>query len=253
MDEAPGHSGGSEIFAPNPGPMTLEGTNAYLFGADPCVVIDPGVGGRRAISRRSAPPRASGAGSALVLLTHYPRRPRRGRGPARAPEVVLPGRRRGARRPARPRHSGPCRGPRLLPDRGGVCFSGDLVLGLGSTIVPPRGRLVSCLHGLAALAAGARSRVDLPWPRPLDHRSRKPSWPNTSSTARCASTGARGAGGGRALPGRAARRRSGTTSDGAAADGGDGDGGPPRKARGARGGCPGSSPSCSTDGRRLAG
>ena len=38
MDEAPGHPEVLKIVAPNPGPMTLEGTNTYVFGSDPCVV-----------------------------------------------------------------------------------------------------------------------------------------------------------------------------------------------------------------------
>ena len=41
-EQAPGHAEILRIVAPNPGPMTLEGTNTYLYGADPCLVIDPG-------------------------------------------------------------------------------------------------------------------------------------------------------------------------------------------------------------------
>ena len=40
--KAPGHAEIERLVAPNPGPMTLEGTNTYLYGSGPCVVIDPG-------------------------------------------------------------------------------------------------------------------------------------------------------------------------------------------------------------------
>jgi glyoxylase-like metal-dependent hydrolase (beta-lactamase superfamily II) len=49
--------------------MTLEGTNTYLYGSDPCVVIDPGpddAGHLEAV--RAAAEERGGIG--LVLLTH---------------------------------------------------------------------------------------------------------------------------------------------------------------------------------------
>ena len=67
---APGHPEIGRIVAPNPGPMTLEGTNTYLYGSGPCAVIDPGpddAGHLEAVRRRR---RASGAGVGVVLLTH---------------------------------------------------------------------------------------------------------------------------------------------------------------------------------------
>ena len=66
---APGHPEILRIVAPNPGPMTLEGTNTYLYGSEPCAVIDPGPT-TPGTSTRSAPRPRSAAGSALVLLTH---------------------------------------------------------------------------------------------------------------------------------------------------------------------------------------
>nr|WP_294691820.1 MBL fold metallo-hydrolase [uncultured Friedmanniella sp.] len=58
------------VLAPNPGPMTLEGTNTWLLGAPvdgPVVVVDPGPedpGHRRRVLR------AAGGRVAVILLTH---------------------------------------------------------------------------------------------------------------------------------------------------------------------------------------
>src|SRR4051795_3134706 len=69
MTHAPGHPEIVRIVAPNPGPMTLEGTNTYLYGSDPCVVIDPGpddAGHLESILTAAAERRGIGT----ILLTH---------------------------------------------------------------------------------------------------------------------------------------------------------------------------------------
>jgi glyoxylase-like metal-dependent hydrolase (beta-lactamase superfamily II) len=132
--------------------MTLEGTNTYLYGADPCVVIDPGVedeGHLEAI--RGAAAERGGIG--LVLLTHS-HGDHSGGAEELGAEVVLPGggeTHAGLRALATPGHAADhvC-----FLSEGGVCFSGDLVLGLGSTIVPPGGNsLAAFMDSLALLAA----------------------------------------------------------------------------------------------------
>jgi glyoxylase-like metal-dependent hydrolase (beta-lactamase superfamily II) len=151
-EPAPGHPEILRVVAPNPGPMTLEGTNTYIYGDDPCLVIDPGdddAGHLDAI--RAAAAERGGIGT--VLLTHSHADHTTGADQLGAP-VVLPGdgeRHGGLRALATPGHA--AEHVAFLTDDG-VCFSGDLVLGLGSTIVPPGGNsLAAFLDSLALLAA----------------------------------------------------------------------------------------------------
>lgn len=137
------------ILAPNPGPMTLEGTNTYVYGADPCVVIDPGVEQQSHLEAIRAVAAERG-GIGLVLLTHS-HADHVGGAEELGAEVVAPGdgeEHGGLRTLATPGHAADhvC-----FLSRDGVCFSGDLVLGLGSTIVPPGGGALRAFMGSLAL------------------------------------------------------------------------------------------------------
>lgn len=137
-DSPPGHPEIERIVAPNPGPMTLEGTNTYVVATDDgAFVIDPGP----ADAQHVAAVRAIGAargGIAGVLITHShgdhaaalpmfsdaPLVPTTGPGGA-GPFEVIP----------TPGHAV----DHVCLLLGRVCFSGDLVLGRGSSFVPPDG------------------------------------------------------------------------------------------------------------------
>lgn len=141
-----------KIVAPNPGPMTLEGTNTYLFGSDPCVVIDPGSEDASHLDAiRTAAAERGGIG--LVLLTHSHGDHTEGADQLEA-DVVLPSggeEHFGLRALATPGHA---EDHVCFLTETGVCFSGDLVLGLGSTIVPPGGNsLAAFMDSLALLQA----------------------------------------------------------------------------------------------------
>jgi glyoxylase-like metal-dependent hydrolase (beta-lactamase superfamily II) len=151
VTQAPGHAEILRVVAPNPGPMTLAGTNTYLYGSDPCTVIDPGpddAGHLDAV--RAAAEQRGGIG--LVLLTHS--HGDHAAGAERFDDAVLPS---GGEvygdlcALATPGHAADhvCF---LTAD--GVCFSGDLVLGEGSTFVPPDGgSLAAYMDSLRLLQA----------------------------------------------------------------------------------------------------
>jgi glyoxylase-like metal-dependent hydrolase (beta-lactamase superfamily II) len=110
--------------------MTLAGTNSYVVGSDPAYVIDPGPEdeGHVAALREEAE-RRGGLGG--VLLTHS-----HGDHSAAAPLLAAP------RAESGPFEVVPT--PGHAEDHvcfllGRVCFTGDLILGEGSTFVPPDG------------------------------------------------------------------------------------------------------------------
>ena len=176
-DSPKGHPDILRIVAPNPGPMTLEGTNTYVVGSDPAYVIDPGPRTPPICWRCDAAAEERG-GIAGVLLTHSHADHSAGVADARRAAAVRRGGAPPTRARARPAPSAeaagpapvaehaagrPLRGPRRRPAtrpttsasctaRSGFC--GDLVLGRGSTFVPPDGgSLAAYLDSLERLAA----------------------------------------------------------------------------------------------------
>jgi len=157
VEAAPGRSEVLKIVAPNPGPMTLEGTNTYIYGEGPCAVIDPGPDDDVHVAAILTAAEERG-GIGVVLLTHshadHTAAAQRLAAETGA-EVILPREddeaRAGLRILATPGHAVDhvC----FLTDDG-VCFAGDLVLGIGSTIVgPDGGGLAAYMESLRLLRA----------------------------------------------------------------------------------------------------
>jgi glyoxylase-like metal-dependent hydrolase (beta-lactamase superfamily II) len=128
--------------------MTLEGTNTYLVGRDPAVVIDPGPDDEGHLAAiREAAERRGGIGTVLLTHEHGDHSggvEKLGVEPARPmdDEVVA-----GLRAIATPGHAD----EHLCFVAGTACFTGDLILGEGSTIVGPRDMGGSLLHYMDSL------------------------------------------------------------------------------------------------------
>jgi glyoxylase-like metal-dependent hydrolase (beta-lactamase superfamily II) len=173
IEPAPGHPEIVRIVAANPGPMTLEGTNTYLVDANGGAwVIDPGPDDTAHVEAVRAAAEARG-GIAGVVLTHSHADHSAGVDALGAPllwgavsEGDESGQFAGAAQPADPPPEaiGPFRvisTPGHAPDHvcfvlGRVCFCGDLILGHGSSIVPPAaygGSLSEYMESLSELRA----------------------------------------------------------------------------------------------------
>jgi glyoxylase-like metal-dependent hydrolase (beta-lactamase superfamily II) len=150
------------ILAPNPGPFTLEGTNTWVVGRDPAIVIDPGpddAGHLLAVIDAAEPVEA-------ILLTHQ--HPDHAPGAERLAETarapVYAFRPQGEERRLRDGdllEAGTV-GVRALHTPGhtpdhvtffveeeGMLFTGDAVLGRGTSIVdPPEGDMAAYMRSL---------------------------------------------------------------------------------------------------------
>lgn len=164
------------VLAPNPGPMTLDGTNTWLLaepGADAVVVVDPGPADEAHLQRVLRTATAGGRRVAAVLLTHghldHAEGAARFAGLAGAPVRALdPAGRLGEEGlsdgdelrigglvlqvVATPGHTGDSLSFLLPADA--ALLTGDTVLGRGTTVVAhPDGRLGDYLDSLARLQA----------------------------------------------------------------------------------------------------
>ncbi|MGA8219496.1 MAG: MBL fold metallo-hydrolase [Solirubrobacterales bacterium] len=123
------------LTAPNPSPMTLEGTNTYVVGRDPAVVIDPGPNDPGHIEAvRGAAHGRGGIGAVLLTHGHGDHSDgveALGVGPTHVSdgETIA-----GLDAIATPGHAD----DHFCFLLGKACFTGDLILGMGSTIVGPR-------------------------------------------------------------------------------------------------------------------
>jgi glyoxylase-like metal-dependent hydrolase (beta-lactamase superfamily II) len=152
------------VTADNPGPFTLQGTNTWLVGRDPCFVIDPGPLMEAHLERVLSDARDRG-GIAGIALTHDHRD---------HSEAADELRRRAGGVPVAARFDGADVrlsdgdefGPLLAIATGGhaadhlafvagrACFSGDAILGEGSVFVwPDPGSLHRYLDALRRLRA----------------------------------------------------------------------------------------------------
>ena len=169
--------GVTRVTAPNPGPMTGPGTNSYVVGTGPCLIIDPGVDDAAHLDAIAA--RVRGDVTAVVVTHGHPDHTGGARELARrfdAPVLAHPTRLSGVRDEAfeadAPLHHGErftlgditletLHTPGHAADHlcffwreGGLLFAGDTVMAdVTVVIVAPDGRMSDYLESLSRLQA----------------------------------------------------------------------------------------------------
>jgi glyoxylase-like metal-dependent hydrolase (beta-lactamase superfamily II) len=153
------------VLAPNPGPFTLEGTNTWIVGVGPSAIIDPGPtdGGHiraviaegvhvEAILLTHHHPDHAGAAAQLAEETGVPVRafrPQEGERGLRSGDVIQVGSVR-IRVVPTPGHAADHVAYYL--DGEGSLFTGDAVLGRGTSVVdPPDGDMSAYVHSLQVM------------------------------------------------------------------------------------------------------
>jgi glyoxylase-like metal-dependent hydrolase (beta-lactamase superfamily II) len=150
------------LRAPNPGPLTLSGTNTWVVGREPAWIVDPGPLIEAHVERLSAAiDAAGGLGGVVLTHDHHDHAEAVGKLLERYPAPLAAGRGEGALRLADGVRFGPFEAvatPGHSADHfallaGGACFTGDAVLGEGSVFIAPEpGAMSSYLEALERLS-----------------------------------------------------------------------------------------------------
>lgn len=148
------------ITAPNPGPMTLTGTNTYLIGREPTLVIDPGPADESHVEVvLEAIESRGGHGGIILTHSHADHSAALELMQEAAVELIDSKEVGGLEAVATPGHAtdhfclilDPGHEAHHEESVGRVVFVGDLLLGTGSGLVPPRsegGSLADYLNSL---------------------------------------------------------------------------------------------------------
>lgn len=156
----------ARLRAENPGPLSLSGTNTWVIGREPAFVVDPGPALPDHLDGLTEELQSRGGLGGIALTHDHPDHCEAVEWlRARMPAPLAAGRAEDLRRPGDVRlgdgvRFGPLRAlatPGHAPDHfallhGGVCFTGDAVLGEGSVfIAPDPGAMSGYLTALRAL------------------------------------------------------------------------------------------------------